>query len=241
MTRFISAVVITLSVLLVISPSKAQALARNACGFYASPTTHRFGSAPTKYELYQTNTAQDFGIFYNRLFGDRLFVQIEARFSERFLDINFGDVSGRINEKFVEIPILVHKTGTCRIDSHPLRVYAGAGLSYGLLIGQGIDAFGTSVLPSNVNGTTEVGGYHKISWVLDAGAAFTLQRAVGIFAGYRLTVDWETFGESTDVSVTPKYIAYGFQAGFEWRFRTGGQSPDQARSPAGAEGLARRD
>jgi hypothetical protein len=216
-------VILVLSTLFMISPVKAQPLASNAYGFYLSPTTHRFKSAPTKYELYQTNTGQDTGIFYSRLIASRVNIQVEGRYSTRILDINFGDLPARINEIFIEIPVLVHATRTHRVASSPLRVYAGFGLSCGLLIRQEIDAFGTYDLPLNMNRETKTGGYKKISCVMDGGAVFTFHRRTGIFAGLRVTTDWETFGESDDVPVAPKYIAYGFQAGFELRFGSDGR------------------
>ena len=149
-------------------------------------------------------------------------VQVEGRYSVRNLDINFGDLSARINEVFIEIPVLIHVTRTRWVDSSPLSVSVGVGLSYGLLVEQEIDAIGTRDLPADIDAVTKTGGYHKISWVLDGGAVFTFHRRSGIYAGYRFTMDWEKFGESDDVPVTPQYIAYGFQAGFEWRFGNDG-------------------
>lgn len=191
-------------------------------GVYFAPTTCRFKSAPTKYELFQTNTGEDFGIYYNRLLGrltGRLIdVQIEARLSTRDLDIDFGDLSARINEEFIEIPLIIHGTIFRRVDNSMFRVFLGLGISYGVLIEQEIAAQGTRDLPPNINGVTDAGRYQKTSWLMDGGAAFTYTKRAGVFLSYRISSDWFTFEDSDDVPVIPEYISYGFQVGFEWRF-----------------------
>jgi hypothetical protein len=152
------------------------------------------------------------------MFARRLSVQIEVRTSIRDMDVTLLDVPARVHEQLIQFPLIVQVSNVHWIDERPLRVYIGAGISYCVLFEQKIAPFGDDVLPPGVNSTTDAGGYQKMSWVLDGGAAFTYFKRVGVFLSYRLTVDWTTFGESEDTLIVPEYIAYGFQAGFEWRF-----------------------
>lgn len=218
---------ISFLLILFVPPSvRAHSLAANGWGVYVTQTTYRLEKAPTSYELYQTNTGQDIGIFYSRILGRAVSAQIEARVSTRVLDINFDDVSARAKEQFIEFPLIIHGTYIRNIDSSPFRVFVGFGISYSILIQQDIAAFGSSDLPPGIPSTTESGGYQKASWILDGGAVLTFFRRSGIFLSYRMTSDWTTFGDSDDVPLTPEYFSYGFQAGFEWRFGQVAGSPN---------------
>lgn len=190
----------------------------NSWGFYFSQTVHRLNSAPTKYELYQTNTAGDIGVFYSRYLGYFLSAQIEARYGVREAGIELGDISTRINEEFLEIPMIIHVNALHLVGISILRVFAGAGISYRVLTEQEIASHPSEELPGNVTTPIDFGGYQKLAWVMDGGASLMLKKRSGIFASYRLTNDWKTFGESDDVLVMPKYYTYGFQVGFEFRF-----------------------
>jgi hypothetical protein len=221
MTRTVVVVFVVLTISSVSAPAGAQTIAPNACGVYVAPTSYEFKSAGSKYDLFQSNTSQDIGFFYNRLFGRTISLQIEARLSSRDMDAELAGIPARINEDLIQFPLMVHFNRVRWVDESPLRIYLGGGISYSVLLEQEIATFGDNVFPPEIAVTTDAGGYQKLAWLLDGGAAYTFYKNSGVFLSYRMSVDWTTFGESDEVPLTAKYIAFGFQGGFEWRFGNG--------------------
>ena len=211
---------ISLSALLVLMAPGAvsgQSKNANAWGIYVAPATHRFRKANTEYELFQTNTRQDFGIFVSHLILHKVNAQLEVRYSTRNLDVGFDDVAARLSEEFVEVPLILQATRIRTVDTVRIRMYMGVGVSYSWLVKQEIDTFGSSSLPPEIHTGQQVDRYSKMGLVGEGGVVLFYRRHSGIFMGYRISSDLATFGKSNS-TVAPKYVTYGFQLGFEWRF-----------------------
>ncbi len=190
----------------------------DAWGFYVSPTTSKLNHAPSRYELFQSNTAEDFGIYYSHHLTRGLSVQIETRFDVREADIEWGFSSLRIHEEFVEFPFLIHMDRWHSVYPFQVRIFVGAGISYRILIEQELASKPLRELPCNCITPIGFNGYQKIAWVMDGGGTLIFNRRSGVFVSYRITNDWGTLGESDDVTVLPKYFSFGFQIGLEFRF-----------------------
>lgn len=198
--------------------AQQPAFGSNTWGFYFSPTTHRLVSAPTKYELFHTNTGEDVGLYYCRSLRPLLRLQIEGRYGAREADIELFDAPARVRETFLEIPLILHLSGARRIDKSYLRIFAGVGISYRILVEQEIAFPGSGSLPPSVVTPIDIGGYQKYGWVLDGGCSLLFTSRSGVFASYRITKDQGTVSKSDDLVVKPKYYSYGFQIGFEFNF-----------------------
>jgi hypothetical protein len=208
-------IVILLFVIISLLP-RAEATAQqsafdsNAWGFYFSPTTHRVVSAPTKYEMFHTNTGEDVGLYYCRSLRPFWRLQTEKRYGgghrtfrltgqgERNISRNTGD--------------------TARQWNAPNRQIAYEDICGSRHVEQEVAFPGTSGLSSSAVTPIDMGGYQKYGWVLDGGCSLLFTARGGIFASYRITKDQGTVSRSDDLAVNPKYHSYGFQIGFEFNF-----------------------
>ena len=226
MKYFVGLVIGLLLSLCIDAGAQEATLPVNAWGFYISPTTHRLSTAPSKYELYHTNTGEDFGLYYSRNIHRYLSVQIEGRYGIREADIEYSNQPARVRDAFLEIPVIFHVSRVRRVDKSYLRVFIGGGISYRILVEQEVVVPESGSLPPDFVTPINFGGYQKYGWVLDGGCAFMFTGRSGIFASYRVTQDQDIFSESEDLVVNPKYYSYGFQVGFEFRFGALGESPN---------------
>lgn len=201
-------------------------LPANGWGFYISPTTHRLSTAPSKYELYHTNTEEDIGLYYSHRFHRYLSVQVEGRHGVRKADIEYANQPARVRDAIFEIPVIFHVGRVRRVDKSLIRIFIGGGISYRILVEQEVVVPRSGSLPPGFVTPINFGGYQKYAWVLDGGCAFLFTSSSGVFASYRVTQDQDIFSESEDLIVNPKYYSYGFQIGFEYRFGAAGESPN---------------
>jgi hypothetical protein len=190
----------------------------NTWGFYISPTTHRLVSASSQYEMFHTNTGEDIGLYYCRSIHPFLRLQIEGRYEVRQADIEFSESPARVNEEFLEVPLILHVSRVRRFGRSYFRLFVGGGISYRILIEQEVAFPPSGSVPPSVITPIDIGGYQKFGWVLDGGCSILLTRRGGIFASYRITKDQSTVSKSDDLVVNPKYYSYGIQVGFEFNF-----------------------
>jgi hypothetical protein len=217
------ACVVAPSALLVVPDVRAdETLKENAWGLYAGPTTYELTHSSSEYNRATSGTSLDFGVYYTRFVTTRFSWRVEGRVTSRHVDIavpldvpagGASEAIARIDERFFEIPLILQADRRSRLGESEIRISAGAGVCYGVLIGQDL-----MILEDRVSEDVGAGGYKRLSFLFDGGATLDVTTGDSVFLRFRAQYDAYVFGEDDEVRETTEYFSYGFYAGFESPF-----------------------
>ena len=199
------------------SPRAQERALSRGFGLAVMLTTHRLSEAQRKYDLYNTNTGLDFGAYVNQHLGKRFMVQAEVMFTERMSEVEVEGFGIRINEEFLEIPVILYNIRGANLGDSAVRISIGVGLNYKILLQQEL-GFEYDYCPPDINETSDFAGYQKLGWIVDGGAALLIKKKFGLFLSYRIGDDFRTFGGTETVAFKNEYFVYGIRVGIEKRF-----------------------
>jgi hypothetical protein len=224
MTRLAFGVWVGFLTTITAAPAWAGDYLRNAWGVYAAPTTYETIDSGD-YNNGPSNTSLDVGFYYSRIFTPRFSLRLEVRSTRRAMDVlipraqpratTYYNIYDRIDENQLEVPLVLQADTRVLLGERELRVSAGGGLCYGVLLYQ--KHYDPPTSQSWTVHESGFGDYQRLSFLLDGGATIESLARSALFVRLRLQWDGYSFGATDDVVVL-EYFAYGFCAGFEWGF-----------------------
>lgn len=172
---------------------------------------------PISYAALNTNASGDGGVWYRRKFAvdsinhDYVFIQTGIEFTRRFGDVEHDSLSIRVDEHFLNLPLLV---GCAFTPDDRFSYTIALGLNLGVLSRQNF--FTPTGNGSTVTGLSEgsFADYTKLSLLGDIAINYSFAKRSIARIGIRTSTDFNSPVTSTGkAGVTSSYNAYGMYLG----------------------------